>query len=77
MWLKCGASPNVGTGSLLALAGQRAVNVDEGVGREEEVMRTSMRYFKGSRGMHKGSCPEVCDQLSAEVMTRQKGLKLP
>lgn len=69
MWLKCGAHPNVGTGSLLALAGQRAVNVDEGAG-EEEVMRTTMRYFKGSRGMRKGSCPEVCDQLSAEVMTR-------
>lgn len=38
-------------------------------GQGEEVMRTRMRYF-GSRGMRKGSCPEVCDQLSAEVMTR-------
>lgn len=77
MWLKCGASPNVGTGSPLALAGQRALNVDGAGGGEEEVMRTRMRYFEGSRGMRKGSCPEVCDQLSAEVMTRRKGLKLP
>ena len=47
-----------------------SLELDEGEGEEEEVTRTSMRYFKGSRGMHKGSCPGVCDQLSAEVMTR-------
>ena len=48
MWLKCGAHPNVGTGSLLALAGQRAVNVDEGAGEEEVMIHSSIRVARES-----------------------------
>lgn len=66
MW----SQPKCGDWLPAGLSWTESLELDEGEGEEEEVTRTSMRYFKGSRGMHKGSCPGVCDQLSAEVMTR-------